>query len=241
MWEKAVEKDQEIIDSTFIQYFLDFSKDELATLLDNYKGQFHFKTRRLMLMNGKVKSIEVGTHQIARNVQWMHKHSKSHSDDQTETRGQPKLGGEEIISLDSDKHKGDTNSLLVIFVDDIHDTIDLSGNIIEPDKHPPIITVSQVNAVDIPTTQSSVDIPPPPVKYQQVKSQLPSVSQANQEEPTKKVEEKPSEQEKKQEEEKIEEIRFAKLEKALVKQQNDDDDDSLGIKGPIDVENMSVS
>ncbi|XP_059078169.1 uncharacterized protein LOC131876720 [Cryptomeria japonica] len=82
------------------------------------------------------------------------------------------------------------------------DTIDLSRNIIEPDKKPPIIIVSQ----------------------------------ATQEIPTEKVEEKSFEQEKEKDQEKT-----VEPEKALVKQQNDDDDDSLGIKGPLDIGNMSAS
>lgn len=86
---------------------------------------------------------------------------------------------EEILQADivyPIKKKDDTTCQPVIFVDDIHDTIDLSGNIIELDKQPPIIIDSQDNVMDIPTTQSSMDILLPLVKDQPVKSQLPPVS-----------------------------------------------------------------
>lgn len=70
-WKMIIEQDQEIIDSIFIKYFLEFPREELLAFLDNFKGQFHSKARRLKLLNGKVQFVEVETHQIARNIQRM--------------------------------------------------------------------------------------------------------------------------------------------------------------------------
>ncbi|XP_059068686.1 uncharacterized protein LOC131859148 [Cryptomeria japonica] len=118
-------------------------------------------------------------------------------------------------------------------------TLGRNRNIIEPDKKPP--SISLINAVDIPSTQPSVDIPPPPVKDQQVKSQLPPISQATQEKPIERVAENSSEQEKEKDQDKTKKEKSAEPKKALVNQQNDDNDDLLGIKEPIYVDNMSAS
>lgn len=69
-------------------------RDELLELLDNFKGQFHSKARRLKLLIGKVQFVEVETHQIARNIQRMDEQMKSHKTDQTETGAQPELDEE---------------------------------------------------------------------------------------------------------------------------------------------------
>lgn len=79
------------------------------------------------------------------------------------------------------KKKDDTTSQLVIFVDNIQDIIDLSRTIIAPNMQPPKIMDSQFNTIEIPTTQPNMDIPPPLVNDQEVKPQLPLVSQATQE------------------------------------------------------------
>lgn len=84
-WEEVVEKEQEIIDNVFIQYFPDLSKDELITLVDNYITQIPFKSRRLKLMSGRMKSVEVETHQIERVIQTMHKQIESQWDNEQET------------------------------------------------------------------------------------------------------------------------------------------------------------
>lgn len=141
----------------------------------------------------------------------------------------PEMDEEDIVQAEivyPIKKKDDGTSEPVFFVDDIYDTIDLSGNIIALDMQPPEITDSQVNIVEISTTQPSVDIPPPPVKDQLVKPQLPLVSQATHEEPAEIVAEKSSEQEKEkeQEEEKTNKEKPAEPEKTLVKQENNNDD-----------------
>lgn len=95
-------------------------------------------------MNGKIQSVEVETHQIAQNVQQMYKHSKSYGDEKTETAVRPEVDEEEIVQADifyPINKKDDTTSQPVIFVDDIRDTIDLSGNIIAPNMQPPKIIV----------------------------------------------------------------------------------------------------
>lgn len=61
------------------------------------------------------------------------------------------------------------------------------------------------------------------------------------EKPEKEVVVKASKQKKEEEKEKNGEKIPAEKEKAIAKLQFDDEDDSIGIKGPIDVENMSAS
>lgn len=108
---------------------------------------------------------------------------KSHNDDQTKIGDRPELDEEEIIPPDivyPIKHKDDTTSLLVIFVDDIdeiQDTIDTIGNIIEPVMEPLeqlVITITH-EATEAPVIQSSVDIHLPPEKEHQVENQLPPI------------------------------------------------------------------
>lgn len=196
------------------------------------------KARRLKLMHEKIQFVEFETHQIAHNIQWMQKHLKSSNDEQAEPVVQLEMDEEEIAQDDviyPIKKQDDTTSQLVIFVDDIQDTIDLSRNIIVLDMQPPKIS-------KIPTTQPRVDIPPPLAKEQPVKPQL--VSQDTQEEPTEQVVDHTSVQvkEKEQKEETIKMEKIVEPVKSLVKQQtNEDDDDSLGIIGPIDVDSMSAS
>lgn len=107
---------------------------------------------------------------------------------------------------------------------------------------PLTISDSQVISVEISTTQPGVDIPP--AKEQPVKPQIPPVSQATQKESDEKVDTQISEQEteNEQEKEKINKVTSAEPVKSLVIQQTDeDDDDSLGISGPIIVDNTSAS
>lgn len=132
----------------------------------------------------------------------MHKLIESQQENEQDTMDLLEIDEEEIVQVDivyPIKKKDDTTSQLVIFVDDIQDTIDLSRNIIVPDMQPSEITSSQVNTVKILATQPSVDIPPPLVNDQQVKPQLPPVSQATKEEPAEKVAKQISEHEKEKE------------------------------------------
>lgn len=154
-WEEAVEKEKEIIDDIFIQYFPYLSKDELNVLLDHYKTQFYFKSRRLRIIGEKMQSVEVETHQIERNIQTMYKQSQwTKKQDTMEKLEMDEKGIVQANIVYPIKKKDDTTSQLVIFVDDIQDTIDLSRNIIELD----------VQAMEELVIQSSVDITPPPVK-----------------------------------------------------------------------------
>lgn len=112
-------------------------------MLAKYKDQFHSKSRRLRLLDGKFQPVEDDSHLIAQDIQRMNALLKGYDNkpDQTETGDLPKLDAEEFITLDvvyPVKDKDDTSSTLVIFsvdeVEDIVDTVDLTGNDIEPVK-----------------------------------------------------------------------------------------------------------
>lgn len=86
-WKLILEKDQEIIDKVFVQYFPELSHEELLALLAKYKGQFHSKTRRLKLLDGKTQLVEDDTHHIAQDIQRMNSLLKGYENkpNQTET------------------------------------------------------------------------------------------------------------------------------------------------------------
>lgn len=86
-----------------------------------------------------------------------------------------------------------------------------------------------------------MDIPPSPTKEQPVKPQ--PILQATKEKSAEQVTAQISKVEKmkEQKEETIKIEKFVQLVKALVTQHNDEDDDSLGIIGPIYVDRMSAS
>ncbi|XP_059066404.1 histone H2A.Z-specific chaperone CHZ1-like [Cryptomeria japonica] len=93
-------------------------------------------------------------------------------------------------------------------------------------------------AEEAPTTEQSVDMQPPSVKEHHVESQLPLVTSTPQKEQTKSGKEKPEEKsvEKKEKEEKIDNKDQEKKNKTLI---DDGDEDSVSIKGPIDMDNLS--
>lgn len=66
----------------------------------------------------------------------MHQLIESQWDNEQDTEVRPEMDEEEIVQADVVYHikkKDDTTSQPVIFVDEIHDTIDISRNIITPD------------------------------------------------------------------------------------------------------------
>ncbi|XP_059071397.1 uncharacterized protein LOC131865868 [Cryptomeria japonica] len=167
----------------------------------------------------KTKATD-GTHKIAKDIHNMHEKLKS----QTKTRALPELNDEENIAPDVVKNKDDTTSPPIIFfvddIDEIQDTIDTTGNIIEPDKESvlqPVISETQ-KVVDTPVNEPSV-VKPTEVVKDQGKGVV-----------VKENEKKKDEDKKKKIQRTIEQI--VKKEKAKVKQQTEDKDDSIRIKRP---------
>ncbi|XP_059077885.1 uncharacterized protein LOC131876484 [Cryptomeria japonica] len=159
-----------------------------------------------------------------------------------DTKSPPELDTEEIVVLDefyNAKDKGDTISPPIIFfmdeTKDVEDTIDTTGtyNELVKEKEQESNMVKDKKAEEAPTTEQSVDMPPPPVKEHNVESQLPPVIKPTQEEHTEIGKDKP---EKKTEENKDKEKKMEKQKKTTVE---GDDDDSISIKGPIDMDNLS--
>lgn len=91
------------------------SWDELLALLAKYKGQFHSKTRRLKLLDGKTQPIEDDTDRISQDIQRMDALLKGYENkpNQTGTGAPSELDAEEFITLDvvyPVKNKDDTSS-----------------------------------------------------------------------------------------------------------------------------------
>lgn len=58
----VIEKEQEIREEFFSQYFPDASNSELFEILNRYKGIFFMRKRRLQLLGGKTSEVEKDTH-----------------------------------------------------------------------------------------------------------------------------------------------------------------------------------
>lgn len=66
---------------------------------------------------------------------------------------------EDIVQDDEVYHVKKKDDTIIHVVDDVHDTVDLSGDIIALDMEPPKITVLQVTLVGQLATQPKVDNP----------------------------------------------------------------------------------
>lgn len=72
-WRIAIEKEQEIREKVFAQYFPDLSNSELFDVLDQNKGLFFTRRRRLWLLEGRVDDVEKDTHQYMNHAIQAHK------------------------------------------------------------------------------------------------------------------------------------------------------------------------
>lgn len=61
-WRIAIEKEQEIREKVFAQYFLDLSNFELFEVINQNKGLFFTRRRRLWLLEGRIDDVEKDTH-----------------------------------------------------------------------------------------------------------------------------------------------------------------------------------
>lgn len=151
----------------------------------------------------------------------------------------PKMDEEEIVQADEVYPIKDETIIHV--VDEVQDTVDLSGDNIAQDMEPPEITNLQVKLVEQPTTQLKVVNPSEPEQLE--KPQSPSIFQETQKESMEIVVTQTSEKEiEKNQQKAIIKVTSSETTKPLVTSQtNEDDDDSLDVLGPINVDNMSTS
>lgn len=98
-WRLIIDQDQEILDRIFVQYFPELSHEELLEMLAKYKWQFHSKTKRLRLLDGKIQTVVNDTHRIAQDIQKMNEQLKGYHNKPYETKiGVPlELDNEEVI------------------------------------------------------------------------------------------------------------------------------------------------
>lgn len=71
-WRISIEKEQEIREEIFAQYFPDVPKIELYEVVERYKGLFFMRRRRLLLLEGKVPKVVKDTHSLAQSSLRLH-------------------------------------------------------------------------------------------------------------------------------------------------------------------------
>lgn len=115
-WCIAIEKEQEIREEIFAQYFPDVSNSELYKIMDKYKGLFFMRRRRLLLLEGKVSEVVKDTHSHAKDALRLQQVSEANKKDEQEleTRkpdevydSEGKLVTEQMNTIDVDALDGE--------------------------------------------------------------------------------------------------------------------------------------